>query len=95
MTEENVPEFEAEEVFGEPEYGVVKVFFHTAEPMDVPLSEDETLTSLRRKLDTDYGQQTFGLAAILQGQTIVADYEAETYLEAGNSVVFSGSVKGG
>ena len=95
---DEIPEVEIpEEAIVPPvDYGSVTVFFHTGgDPVQVQLPGSfMTLTDLRSQLRLR-GRNTDGLAAIVNGQTINADYEGESNLQAGSVIVFSGSVKGG
>ena len=89
-------EIPEEEISAPIDYGSVTVFFHTGgQPVNVRLAgHDVSLTELRQTL-REQERNTDGLAAIVDGRTVVADYESSTALQAGNVVVFSGSVKGG
>lgn len=73
----------------------VRVFFHTSAPIDVPVAADETVSTLREKLLEKFDRPTEDLDAMVNGQFVFAADEPEYPLNMGDSVVFSGSVKGG
>ena len=73
----------------------IRVFFHTSAPIDVPVAADETVSTLRKKLLEKFDRPTGDLDAMVNGQFVFAADEPEYPLNTGDSVVFSGSVKGG
>lgn len=75
-------------------WGEVTCFFHTGAPQTVQIQRGETVTSLRARL-RGLGRNADGLAALVDGHTINAQYEVNTHVQPGANVTFSGSVKGG
>ena len=100
-------ELEEELVTGEPELGepelaevetgagfTIPCFFHTGAMVEVKVPYESTALDLR-KLLSKQGRDTYGSTMLINGVAQTPDHEAETYLAPSDSVVFSGSVKGG
>ena len=73
----------------------VRVFFHTGSALTVPVNSQTTVLDLRKKLEKQYERRTYGSVCLVNGRTAAADYEDEQYLNPGDIITFSGSVKGG
>lgn len=87
-------DYEEEPYTGPMDLGVIKGFFHTGPPEEVPLRYGDTITTIRAKL-RERGRNADGLACLLNGQLVQSEAEPYTEVPAGANIVFSGSVKGG
>ena len=103
--EERGPQEEEELVAGTPDLGeptledevagfTIPCFFHTGAMVEIAVPYNTTALDLRKLLSAQ-GRNTYGSTMLINGVAQTPDYEAETYLAASDSVVFSGSVKGG